>query len=141
MSPHEHRALTALHQRESARQQHDAAALQRAESQLAGLCEALCEARRLRDRTAASLDALRSRETSRPQPIDQAWSVRSGLHRARKALTAAEEALASTRAQVDEAIQQRDRLRQDVTTATARRMACEARLEAPARSPQAHDDT
>jgi len=124
------RALVALQQTASVRQQHDAAALQRAETRLVSLCNDLRDAQQHRDRASRALDALGPSAPTGAQPVDRAWSWRARLQRGRDALAAAEGALALARARVEEATRLRDTLRQSVTVATARRAACGARLEA-----------
>lgn len=134
------RALVALQQTASARQQQDAAALQRAETRLVSLRNALRAAQQHRDRVLGALATLGSDAPTGAQPLDRAWSWRARLQRGRDALAAAEGALASARAGVEEAMRLRDALRQSVTVATARRAASEARLEAPARTADRGDD-
>lgn len=134
------RALVALQQTASARQQHDAAALQRAETRLVALCNALRDAQQHRDRASCALAALGANAPTGAQPVDRAWSWRARLQRGRDALAAAEGALASARARVEETTRLRDALRQSVTVATARRAASEARLEMPPRTADQSDD-
>lgn len=135
------RALVALQQTASVRQQHDAAALQRAETQLVSLCNALRDAQQHHDRASCALAALGPTAPSSPQPVDRAWSWRARLQRGRDALAAAEGALASAHTEVEAATRIRDTLRQSVTVATARRAACGARLEAtPGTAPEVGDD-